>query len=223
VAHAIPPDAAEIEQGRGLDRVIAFSDGVFAIAITLLVLNFKLPEVSGPDLDQQLFDAIADDWGLWFSFALSFAIIARFWVVHHRLSMLLRKIDTTFLVLNLVLLAFVVVLPYPTEILGEYGNQTAVAIYAAAMAFTGLSSALVWEHARRSGLMDPRVDPAWVRHSTMRGFAIPVVFLVSIPLVFLGTEYAQVFWLSVFVLGVVFRRRYGDIHQPFGTAEDHSP
>jgi hypothetical protein len=41
--------------------------------------------------------------------------------------------------------------------------------------------------------------------------------------VFLGTEYAQVFWLSVFVLGVVFRRRYGDIHQPFGTAEDHSP
>jgi uncharacterized membrane protein len=220
VAHGIPADAAEIEQGRGLDRVIAFSDGVFAIAITLLVLNFKLPEVSGPDLDRQLFDAIADDWGLWFSFALSFAIIARFWVVHHRLSMLLRTIDTTFLVLNLVLLAFVVVLPYPTEILGEYGNKTAVAVYAAAMALTGLSSALVWEHSRRAGLMDPRVDPAWVKHSTARGFMIPVVFLVSIPLVFLGTEYAQVFWGLTFVLGVVFRRRYGDIHAPFGTADD---
>jgi uncharacterized membrane protein len=220
VAHGIPADAAEIEQGRGLDRVIAFSDGVFAIAITLLVLNFKLPEVSGPDLDQQLFDAIADDWGLWISFALSFAIIARFWVVHHRLSMLLRKIDTTFLVLNLVLLAFVVVLPYPTEILGEYGTQTAVAVYAAAMALTGLASAILWAHARRGGLMDPRVDPAWNKHSTMRGFMVPVVFGVSIPLVLLGTEYAQVFWLWVFVLGIVLRHRYGDIRHPFGTVDD---
>jgi len=220
VAHDIPADAAEIEQGRGLDRVIAFSDGVFAIAITLLVLNFKLPEVSGPDIDQQLFDAIAADWCLWFSFALSFAIIARFWVVHHRLSMLLRRIDTAFLVLNLVLLAFVVVLPYPTEILGEYGNATAVAVYAATMALAGFSSALLWDHARRAGLMDPRIHPVWVKHSMARAFMIPVVFLVSIPLVFLGAVYAQLFWLSLLVLGVVFRRRYGDIHAPFGTVED---
>ena len=221
MAHGIPADAAEIEQGRGLDRVIVFSDGVFAIAITLLVLNFKLPEVSGPDLDRQLFDAIADDWGLWLSFALSFAIIARFWVVHHRLSMLLRKIDTTFLVLNLVLLAFVVVLPYPTEILGEYGNQTAVAIYAAAMALTGLASTLVWEHAR-AGASWIHADRPCLGEALHRrgGFMIPVVFLVSIPLVFLGTEYAQVFWGLTVVLGFVFRRRYGDIHQPFGRVED---
>jgi len=220
MADGTPTDAAEIEQGRGLDRVIAFSDGVFAIAITLLVLNFKLPEVSGPDLDRELFDAIAADWGLWFSFALSFAIIARFWLVHHRHSMLLRGIDTRFLVLNLVLLAFVVVLPYPTEILGEYGNATAVAVYAATMALTGLSSAFLWRHAHRAGLLDSRLDPAWVKHTTARGFMIPLVFLVSIPLVFIDAVYAQLFWLSLLVLGAVFRRRYGDIRAPFGTAED---
>lgn len=215
MADSTPEDAREIEQGRGLDRVIAFSDGVFAIAITLLVLNFKLPEVSGGDIDRKLFDAVADDWGLWFSYALSFAIIARFWVVHHRLSMLLRRIDQRFLVLNLVLLAWVVVLPYPTEILGEYGNATAVAIYAATMALTGFSSAALWSYAMRAGLMDDRVDDRWAHHSFLRGISVPLVFAVSIPLVFVSVHLAEILWLSLFFTHLFFRRRYGDIREPY--------
>jgi TMEM175 potassium channel family protein len=218
-ADATPDDAREIEQGRGLDRVIAFSDGVFAIAITLLVLNFKLPEVSGGDLDRKLFDAVADDWGLWFSYALSFAIIARFWVVHHRLSMLLRRIDPRFLVLNLVLLAFVVVLPYPTEILGEYGNSTAVAIYAATMALTGFASAALWHYAVRAGLMDTRIDALWTRHSLLRGLSVPIVFLVSIPFAFVSTTIAELMWFGLFFTHLFFRHRFGSIHQPYGTTD----
>jgi uncharacterized membrane protein len=215
VADATPEDARQIEEGRGLDRVIAFSDGVFAIAITLLVLNFKLPDLSGPDLDDELFHAISDDWGLWFSFALSFAIIARFWVAHHRLSMLLRRIDHHFLVLNLVLLAFIVVLPYPTEILGEYGNPTAVAVYATAMTLTGLASGVLWSYALRAGLMDSRVDDRWAKHSVLRGFMIPIFFGVSIPLAFVSTTLAEVLWAGLFFQHFYFTRRFGSILQPY--------
>jgi uncharacterized membrane protein len=64
VADQKSADALGEERGRALDRAIAFSDGVFAIAITLLVLNFRVPDVSGPNLDQKLLDALQDDWGL---------------------------------------------------------------------------------------------------------------------------------------------------------------
>ena len=153
MAAQTPADALGEERGRALSRVIAFSDGVFAIAITLLVLNFRVPDVSGPNLNHKLLDALYDDWGLWLSYGLSFLIIAKFWTVHHRLSLLLRRIDSRFIALNLVFLACVVVLPFPTELLGTYGDTiTATVLYAAAMTLAGLASGALWEHARRATL-----------------------------------------------------------------------
>jgi uncharacterized membrane protein len=218
MADATPEDAREIEQGRGLDRVIAFSDGVFAIAITLLVLNFKLPHVHSPDIDRKLFEAIYGDWGLWLSFSLSFFIIARFWIAHHRLSLLLRRIDQRFIVLNLVLLAFVVTLPYPTEVFGEYNERTSTVFYALAMTLTGLASAAVWQYAQYGGLMDPRVSPQWIRHGRVRSAILPIVFGISIPIAFVSTEAAHWVWGLLFFQGFI-TRRYGDIHQPYASGD----
>ena len=107
------------EKGRGLDRVIAFSDGVFAIAITLLVLNFRVPHVVGThDQNRQFFEGLWHDSGLVLGFALSFYVIARYWRSHHRLSPRLKTIDNRFISLNLIFLALIVFLPYPTEIIG---------------------------------------------------------------------------------------------------------
>src|ERR1700730_4627943 len=102
------------EQGRGLDRAIGFSDGVFAIAITLLVLNFRVPSVPTHNVDARLLDALSHETGIVIGFAVSFYTIARFWIAHHRLSILLRRVDSGFIVLNLVLLAAIVFLPFPT-------------------------------------------------------------------------------------------------------------
>jgi uncharacterized membrane protein len=214
MADATPEDAREIEQGRGLDRVIAFSDGVFAIAITLLVLNFKLPDVHGADIDHKLFEAIYGDWGLWLSYALSFFIIARFWITHHRLSLLLRRIDQRFIVLNLVLLALVVTLPYPTEVLGEYNERTSTVFYALAMTLAGLASAAVWQYAQHAGLLDPRISSQWIRQSRIRSATLPIVFGISIPIAFVSVEVAHWTWALLFFQGFI-TRRYGDIHQPY--------
>src|SRR5260370_8201530 len=89
------------ESGRGLDRTIGFSDGVFAIAITLLVLNFRVPQVPSHGVDAHLLDALTDETGTLTGFVISFYVIARFWIAHHRLSFLLRHPDSVFTLLHL--------------------------------------------------------------------------------------------------------------------------
>jgi uncharacterized membrane protein len=205
------------ERGRGLDRAINFSDGVFAIAITLLVLSFRLPNVSSHGADSHLLDALANEWGTFVSFAVSFYVIARYWMTHHRLSILLRRVDPTFIGLNLVFLAFVVFLPFPTEVLGVYGEtRTAVVFYAAALTVTGLLSTAMWQYAASRGLMDPRLTATWRRGSWIRGLTVPVVFATSIPIAFVDSNVAKYCWILLVAQRAVSQRLAPGSDEPYG-------
>lgn len=204
------------ERGRGLDRAINFSDGVFAIAITLLVLNFRLPHVPSHGTDSHLLDALSNEWATFVGFAVSFYVIARYWMTHHRLSILLRHVDVTFIGVNLVLLASVVFLPFPTEVLGVYGGtKTALIFYAVAISVTGLLSTAVWQYASSRGLMDPRVTAAWRRGGWIRGLAVPVVFVSSIPIALVDPSVAQFWWILLLGQRWVTRRLAPGSDEPF--------
>jgi len=193
------------ESGRGRDRALAFSDGVFAIAITLLVLNLKTPHVSGPNTGGKLLDALGNERGVLIGFAISFYVIARFWLTHHRLSLRLRRVDGRFLVTNLLLLAFIVFLPFPTELLGLYGGTTAaVVLYAGTMVCVAGLSLVLWEYARRTHLMAP-MSAAELRENHERAVVPVVVFAISIPLAFASTTAAQLSWVLL-VAVYLFRR-----------------
>ena len=208
------------ERGRGLDRAITFSDGVFAIAITLLVLSFRLPQVAAHGADSHLLDALTDESGTFVGFVVSFYVIARFWMTHHRLSIWLRHVDSTFVALNLVFLASVVFLPFPTEVLGVYGNtRTAVVFYGLAMTVTGVLSTAVWQYASSRGLMDQRLTPAWRRGVWVRGLSVPVVFASSIPIAFVSTSAAQYWWILLVLQRGVLRRWLPGSDEPFGRPE----
>jgi uncharacterized membrane protein len=177
---------------------------VFAIAITVLVLNLRVPHVSGPHLDRRLLDALGHEGGLLIGFVISFYVIARFWLTHHRLSVLLRRVDTPFIVLNLVFLAAIVFLPFPTGVIGQYGDTTtAVVFYAAAFAVTALLSAATWEYALRFGLVDPRVPPSTRRHARLRAAVPIVIFGTSIPLAFADPSIAKLWWIGLVAQGRV--------------------
>lgn len=184
------------ERGRGLDRALAFSDGVFAIAITLLVLAFRVPNLHGDNLNHRLLDALLKQGSLLVGFSVSFFVIARLWMSHHRLSLLLRQVDTRFMALNVVFLAFVVFLPFPAEIVGLYGQTTVgVVFYAATMCVTLIISAAVWTYAFRHQLVDPRAGPDALRQAWLRaGFPV-VVFAISIPVAFLVATNAELVWI----------------------------
>jgi TMEM175 potassium channel family protein len=202
------------ERGRGLDRVLNFSDAVFAIAITLLVLNLKVPHLTGRDVNHRLLDALGHDSGLLAGFVISFYVIARYWMSHHRLSILLRRVDTPFIVLNLVFLAFIVFVPFPTEVLGVYGGTTtAVVFYAGTMVPTGLLSWATWEYALRKGLDDGRAPAGTRRQAKLRNGYLVIVFAISIPVAFADPGAAQVMW-ALLVLQYRFASRFSGAGRP---------
>src|SRR5215203_924781 len=131
-------------------RIVAFSDGVFAIAITLLVLNLSVPEhIKGDALTTALWEQRQD----LFAYALSFAVIGRFWIVHHRFFSEVTGFDGRLLALNLFYLAWVVLIPFSSQVLGDHGGDAAaIVLYAANLAGVVLVGMLMLADARRSGL-----------------------------------------------------------------------
>jgi uncharacterized membrane protein len=195
-------------------RAEAFSDGVFAIAITLLVLNFRVPQVPSHGVDAHLLDALTDESGTLTGFVVSFYVIARFWIAHHRLSVLLRHVDPVFIAWNLGFLGAIVFLPFPTEVVGRYGQSTtAVVFYASAMTVTGVLSGVVWQYAVTHDLIDERMMLQAKRQALARAVITPLVFATSVPIAFIDPDAAKYWW--ILLVGQRFvSRRFGGTEQP---------
>ncbi len=149
-------------------RIVAFSDGVIAIAITLLVLNLDVPDVPSGDLG----NALGDQWRQYLGFALSFALIGRFWILHHRAFTLLERFDATLMVLNLAFLALIVAMPFATDLVAEYGDvPIAVVIYASVVGTASLMSWLMVRRSVRHGHIREQLRPqaeAWASSARAR-------------------------------------------------------
>jgi len=210
------------ESGKALDRLVAFSDGVFSIAMTLLVLNLTVPTIHGSaeHVDEVLWQTLRDQWPELLSYALSFWVIGRFWLIHHRMFRLVRRADAALLTFNLLLLLFIALIPWPTEMLGRYGDTTtAVVAYSAVMVCVGLSSALLSWHIQSAGLIDERVTEEYRRASMARSVLIPVGFGLGLPVAFVSPIAAMyTWWFGIIVMSVVVRRRFGSVRKPYGTA-----
>jgi uncharacterized membrane protein len=103
----------------GLGRVLALSDGVFAIAMTLLALDLRIPDVSNKDLPH----ALADNAGAYLAFLLSFFVISRYWLNHHRMFRHIVRVDGGMMRINLLLLLVVAALPFPTAVLSTTATR----------------------------------------------------------------------------------------------------
>jgi TMEM175 potassium channel family protein len=212
-----PPDAPEeedttLEERQGvelrLERVVFFSDAVFAIAMTLLVVNLPVPAFVGPVSQQRLADALAADLPRVFAYVLSFFVIGSYWLAHWRRYALVKRVDDRLVALNLLLLGFVAVIPFPSALLGQYGAQPlAVVIYALVLAAGGLVGTAAWLYAARRHLLRTHVSPAEVRLGTLRGLAAPAILLASLlVLPFAGPGPVELLWLLIVPLYWVIPR-----------------
>jgi uncharacterized membrane protein len=176
-------------------RIVAFSDGVFAIAITLLVLNLTIDKgLSG----EQLTEALFDNWDNLVAYGISFAVIGRFWIVHHRFFSEVRAFDGRLLGLNLFYLACVVLIPFSSQVLGDYGGETpSVVVYSVNLAAVVLVGLWMSVDARRRGLT--AIDDETHRESRVRSGYIAGIFLLSIPLGFVAPRAAPYLWLLLFL------------------------
>jgi TMEM175 potassium channel family protein len=190
-------------QTRDVDRLLAFSDGVFAIAITLLVLSIDVPDVSNRRLGAALEDLAPQ----LLTYGISFAVIGRYWIAHHAMFRSLRRVDTTLLWINLVLLGFIALLPFPTQLLGSYGDTTiATIVYAAALCAVGSASLLTEWYADHAGLTPPQ--PAGRLQAELLGGGVVIaVFGLSIPIALASPAVAKLSWLLLIPLGIATNRR----------------
>ena len=200
------PSATEAER-RELDRVGAFSDGVFAIAITLLVLNIEVPDVSGRDLGAAISD-LHDDF---VAYGIGFAVIGLFWYEHHKLFAKLGRASGRLVLVNTALLALIALMPFTTAVLGRYDEPLAVALYAGNVGLTVIVAglmALVAIGGDLCAMPAPDQKRSRQREVIVDTTGRALVFLISIPIAYTISEsLAKWFWLLLLVVSIVDRRR----------------
>ena len=200
-----------------LERLIFFSDAVFAIAITILVLELRPPERIGPDAARALADGMTRLIPKLMSYAITFWIIGLYWFVHHRMFRHIRRWDDGLIWLNFFFLFWIAFLPFPVALMGAFGDQRfAVVFYAATLGMTGLGQILLWRHASRAGrLLDPGFDPALARYIRLRSMVPPLAALLVIILAFLiPPALATLGFPLIFLLQGWIRRRYDPTLHP---------
>ncbi|MFC6835881.1 TMEM175 family protein [Halomarina ordinaria] len=197
-------------EGEGVDRVNAISDGVFAIVLTLLVLQFEVPDVPAADL----WPALRAMRPLVVSYLLTFSVVGLYWVVHHNLFDRVVRHDRVLLYLNLLFLLTVSFLPFPTELVGVYGTRLAWTLYAVNFAVIGLLMTCIWAYAARRAFLAAEVGERTARLVTLRSLISPAVFLVSIAVSLVNLDAAYLTPLLIVPLQALWVRRYGRPSRP---------
>src|SRR5713101_5310441 len=177
-------------------RLEAFSDGVFAVAITLLVLNIRIPGIDLPPSqlpnDAGFWQALLNEWPMLAAYGTSFATIGVMWINHHRLYIHIKRTNTVLLLLNLLLLLIIVFIPVPTALLAEYfvkADQHAAAIvYSGTFFILACSFNLLWRYASyHNRLLSKDADPGAVAAISRQYFFGPLLYIVSFGLAWVNT------------------------------------
>ena len=182
----------ETEAEAGTQRVEAFSDGVFAIAITLLILEIKVPQGLG-DGPRSLAAALRALWPFYLTYILTFVTVGIYWANHNYVFRLYKKTDHLFNLLNVFFLMCISFVPLPTAVLGEYialphQERAAVIFYAIGFWLCAFSWYLIWLYAgRRPGMIDPRLAPAFVQFLGRQYLLSIVLYTIALVVAFVSS------------------------------------
>jgi uncharacterized membrane protein len=177
------PQPGRKRRGFSKGRLEAFSDGVFAIAITLLVLDIAVPASA----EKHLLRSFIDEWPTYVAYVVSFSTIGAMWLGHNAITEYLDHADGTFVRLNLLFLLFVSFLPFPTRLFADFierdsPERVAVTIYGISLLLTATLLLVLWRYARRAGLVRPDADDQEIQLLTQRltpGLAAYLILIVA--------------------------------------------
>jgi uncharacterized membrane protein len=188
-------------------RTLTFTDGLFAIAMTLLVVDLAVPVLHHDSSVHELADKLGNDSEKFVSFFISFAVIGRYWIAHHTYFSSLARLDRALIGLNLVYLAFIAFLPFPTALLGEYfSNPLSITIYAVNVAIVSGMEVVLFSWAQNHDLLEKKLPRNVFRFGAAMSLAPVVFFLLSIPVAFIDTTLAVCMWFLGIPLAAVAGR-----------------
>lgn len=200
--NTLEPDAM------GLERIVFFSDAVFAIAITLLVLEIRLPAGQEMITDEQLTTGLLEIWQAYLGYFISFMVIGVFWMSHHRKFRLIKRYDSTLVMLNLLFLMAIAFIPFPSSVISENPNRAGTILYALNMMVAGLwMTALWWYASHNNRLTDEHLESQVRRRELFGPIATMFVFLVSIGMAFVSPDLAKFSWWLILPASMYARKR----------------
>ena len=190
-------DLPSLERGRDLSRILAFTDGVFAIAITLLVLQIEVPSglTSNADFLDDLHSLLPD----LFAFAISFIVIGIYWINHHRLMRMVKEYDHSLMQVTMLYLFWVVLLPFSSQLIGEYGTDVTLStvFYIVNLALVALSQALMIRVILTHKLGEKKWD--WQLESSYKSsLYMAGVFIFTAPIGLLLGGWTPLLWFIFF-------------------------
>lgn len=199
-------------------RLEAFSDGVYAIVITLLILIIRIPDVPPKALGQALVKLLPQV----FTYFLSFFVVGLYWFAHHRVSHQVKQIDGTFIWLNMIWLLFVSVMPFPAALLGRYPLQRIpVAIYGIDLVLANVTGFLITVYLKNR----PELCVTPISSATLRGQVI--VYSLTNGIYLVAIAFAWILpWVSYVLYALVLAWlmvRYARINNPFQPNRGRSP
>ncbi len=176
-------------------RIEALADGLFAIVMTLLVLDLKVPEFEHHASARELAQAIVSQWRLFFSFSVTFVLAAIYWIQHQRVLRLFHSLRRPDTFIALAPLFFVSLLPYSTATVGRYmGNATAMALYFGNQFAIALFISCLWLRIRSQTL-----DSAEIREHKMVGIRVVALSVASLAAAIMALFYTDYVWIALLI------------------------
>ena len=215
----------ELKKEFQLERLILFSDAVFAIAITLLVIEIKIPEIHEDVTDKALVHSLGHLFPKFLGFLISFMLIGLYWTIHHRMFGFVTGYDKKLLVLNLVFLFFIALMPFSTGFYSEYAGpelfrkqlKIPMTFYVLNFCGVGFTNYFMWRHVTnpKNKLAEPPIDPLDAKLSKLRSLVVPIIFLLMLPIAYFTNVLFAVYVPMLIPLTLrILKKRFKKKHKP---------
>ncbi|MFI5172111.1 MAG: TMEM175 family protein [Chitinophagales bacterium] len=193
-----------LNEAPSTSRIEAFSDGVFAIVVTLLVLELKIPILGHQSTEEEATKSLMTLIPKFISWGMSFIIVAIFWVNHHQFMRLIKRSDQKFLWYNIHLLFWTSFIPFPTAFIGEYyGLKTAVILFAGVLFMASLAFFLMSKYAFFKGNLHKNMPLDVRTYALRRGLIAPGLYLIAIFSAFINPTVSIVIFFFVPVMYIM--------------------
>lgn len=191
------------------NRVMNFSDAVFAFAATLLVLKLELPAIDPAAIGVELPNAVMSLWPSYFANIISFLIIGYYWLNHHAIFGMITKFDKNVVWINIVFLIALSFLPFPVDLFGDYSSVPVVIMfYSLSLSVVGFLLASIWIYATYKRRLVPKsLSDRHIEYYTLRNLLAPIVFALAVPIALVDPLLAQFSWAFV-ILGLIVINKF---------------
>ncbi|MGO9388397.1 MAG: TMEM175 family protein [Methanobacterium sp.] len=189
------------------NRLETLVDGIFAIAMTLLVLGLAVPHLTGQLSNTIIQESYYNLYPSFFAFVLSFILLATFWNSHHRIFNQIKMINSTLLWINLIWLIFIVIVPFSASSLGEYGSYIFPnVIFNLNMLIIALMLYINLNYALRKNLLNEEVDKTLINYSRRRNEAFILIALLGVVLSYIIPSWSSFVYVLLFPIYAAIKR-----------------